>query len=307
MSVSIPTVAPIDIPNIGYGTGTKWYKYGNDELDTNLISTLVTALKKGINHIDFAEVYNTDLEVAEAIKQSGIKRSDLFLTDKYFAGDSTYTAHSKDANPLLRLKKILSILNTDNVDLYLLHAPFIKTETHGFSLKEAWNFMEECKEEGLAKHIGVSNFQIEELETISKDAKYKPEVNQIEFNAFLQNQTPGIVDYCQKNNILIEAYSPLGPLYKGDLSKSAGKVFDDYITELADKYSVSKLQILLRWVQKKGIVPISTSSKPERMDEFLSLSNLELTDEEVKKITELGSDYKPQLRQYWKPEYSKYD
>ncbi|GME66757.1 unnamed protein product [[Candida] boidinii] len=307
MSTSIPTVAPIGIPNIGYGTGTKWYKYGNDTLDTNLVSTLVTALKKGINHIDSAEVYNTDLEIAEAIKQSGIKRSELFLTDKYFAGDGTYTGHSKESNPYLRLKKILSIWDTEYVDLYLLHAPFIKKESHGFTLKEAWNFLEKAKEEGLAKHIGVSNFKIEDLEIISENAKYKPEVNQIEFNAFLQNQTPGIVDYCQKNNILVEAYSPLGPLYKGDLSTAAGKAFDDYVTELSEKYSVSKLQILLRWVQKKGIVPISTSSKPERMDEFLSLSKLELTDEEVKKITELGSDYTPQLRQYWKPEYSKFD
>ncbi|ODV86110.1 hypothetical protein CANARDRAFT_231426 [[Candida] arabinofermentans NRRL YB-2248] len=308
MSSKIPKLAS-GIPKLGFGSGTYYFKYGNDTIDENLVSILTKALTSGVTHIDSAECYNTDYEVAKAIKQSKLPRSDIWITDKYFAGDSSYTVKSKEDDPYHHLVAALKRLDTPYVDLYLIHSPFIKTDVHGFDLSKAWGFMERCKKEGLAKHIGVSNFGVEDLKVIIDKKDSLPiEFNQIEFNAFLQNQTPGVVEFCKENNIQLEAYSPLGPLYKGDLKTGVGKLFDEYLDTLVKKYNRSKTQILLHWVAAIGIVPITTTSKESRLAEFLEVfEGFELTPEEVEKITEIGKSYKPVLRQYWKPEYSKYD
>lgn len=295
------------IPQIGFGTGTAWYKYGREtEIDQRLVDALVSALQVGITHLDGAECYGTALETRDALKKAKIPRDKLWITEKYYAGDSSYKTRSKAANPLEALKEILRLEELDYVDLYLLHSPFIKKETHGFTVEEAWGYLEEARSLGLAKNIGVSNFAVSDLEKILKVAKVKPEVNQIEYNAFLQDQTPGIVEFSQKNGILIEAYSPLAPLYKGDKSIKEVKEFLDYVNELGKKYSKSDTQVLLKWVLQKGIIPITTSTKTERVKEFLKIDDFKLEPSEVEKITSLGSNA-PIVRQYWIPEYSKFD
>ncbi|CAK7893051.1 NADPH-dependent conjugated polyketone reductase C1 [[Candida] anglica] len=285
------------IPAIGYGTGTKWFKLGRNEIDENLVNTLVTALSVGATHIDGAEVYNTDQEIGLAIKKSGLKREDIYLTDKYFAGDSSYTAHSKEANPYESLKASLKRFQVDYVDLYLLHAPFIKEESHGFSLEQAWAYVEKLKDEGLAKSIGVSNFSKEDLDRILKVAKHKPTVNQIEYNAYLQEQTPGIVEYSQQQGLLVEAYSPLGPIIKGKPGP-----LDGPLAELAKKYGKDEGQVLLRWVLQNGVLPVTTSANKERIQGSLDVFDFELTKEEVEEISKLGKEKK--LRQYWTKEYN---
>ncbi|SGZ49393.1 CIC11C00000003389 [Sungouiella intermedia] len=288
------------IPAVAYGTGTKWFKLGRDEIDTNLVDTLKLALAKGFVHIDGAEIYNTDAEIGEAI--SGKDRDSLFITDKYFAGDSSYKARSSLGTPYDSLKfHLANKLKTDYVDLYLLHAPFIKKETHGFDLKEAWQSLEKAVHDGLTKNIGVSNFSVDDLKEVLEVAKIKPVVNQIEFNAYLQNQTPGVVEFSQQNGILVEAYSPLGPIVKGEPGE-----FTEYLETLGSKYSKSASQVLLRWVIQKNVLPVTTSAKEERIAQFVDLFDFKLADEEVKKITDLGAKH-PVLRQYWTTEYAKYD
>lgn len=288
------------IPAVGYGTGTKWFKYGRDEIDSTLVSTLKLALEKGFVHIDGAEVYNTDQEIGEAI--AGKDRKSLFVTDKFFAGDGKYSQRSQFESPFDSLKFHLeNKLKTDYVDLYLIHSPFIKKESHGFDLKEAWQSMEKAQEAGLAKNIGVSNFSVEDLKTVLEVAKIQPVVNQIEFNPYLQNQTPGIVEFAQKNGILIEAYSPLGPIVKDEPGE-----LTEYLDTLGSKYKKSASQVLLRWTLERGVLPITTSAKEERIVQFVDLFDFELTSDEVQHITELGKKHKV-LRQYWTTEYSKYD
>lgn len=288
------------IPAIAYGTGTKWFKFGNNEVDQNLVSALKLAIKTGFTHIDGAEVYNTSLEIGEAISASD--RKSLYITEKFFVGDSSGKAKSQHGLPYDSLKWHLdNQLKTDHVDLYLLHAPFVKKEVHGFTLAEAWQSLEKLVEDGLTKSIGVSNFAVEDLEEILKVAKIKPAVNQIEFNAYLQNQTPGIVEFSQKHGILVEAYSPLGPIVKGEKGE-----FTDLLDKIGAQYNKNGTQVLLRWVLQRNILPVTTSGKEERLVQFLDVFNFELTEEEVKKITEAGLKHKT-LRQYWTPEYSKYD
>lgn len=288
------------IPAIAYGVGTKWFKHGRNEVDGKVVEALKTALKEGFIHIDAAEVYNTDKEVGEAI--AGHKRENLYITDKYLVAGRDSPLKSPHGAPYDSLKYHLkNDLKTDYVDLYLLHSPFIRKDHHGVSLTEAWQSLEKLKDEGYAKSIGVSNFRVEDLEEILKIAKHKPVVNEIEFNALLQNQTPGIVEYSKKNDILILAYSPLGPVVKG-----APEEFSSLLDKLAKKYEKTPAQILLRWVIQRDILPITTSAQTERIRQYLEVLKFKLDDEDVKAITETGAKQK-NLRQYWLPEYSQYD
>lgn len=289
----------LTIPALGYGTGTAWFKGGPGNIDEKLVSTLDIAIKSGFTHIDGAEIYGTSPEIGVAI--SKYNRADLFLTDKYNVGDLAHNVHSK-FNPYDALVHSLkNELKTDYVDLYLLHSPFVDKSVHGFDLPEAWKYLEKLVADGYAKSIGVSNFSVEDLQTILKsDYKIKPAVNQIEFNPYLQNQTPGIVEFSQKEGILIEAYSPLGPLLKG----KPGPI-DDVLAKLSSKYNKAEEQILLRYTIQRNILPVTTSSKESRIKSFLDIFDFELTQEEVDEISKLGKG--KTLRQYWTAEYSKYD
>lgn len=311
MTFKLPT-DKLGIPLLGIGSGTYYFKRSPDlPPNEKLVSTFTTAVERGFVHLDSAEVYDNDAELKESLHKllsgGNFKREDVFITDKYFAGDGSYKAHSKYKNPYDRIKHLLEYLDTPYVDLYLIHAPFIKKETHGFDLKEAWKYMQQAYDEGLAKRIGVSNFAVDDLKEIWDTTETNPQVNQIEFSAFLQNQTPGIVEFSQSKGIVVEAYSPLSPLNAADLTQGAGLKFAEYLDSLAKKYSKTRLQVLLRWVIQLDIVPITTTSKPERFDEFEGIFGWALDKTEVAEISRLGAAYKPPFRKYWKPEYSKYD
>lgn len=287
----------LTIPAVAYGAGTKWFKMGTTDISEPLIESSKYALTHGFKHIDGALVYGTDVEVGKAI--SAVDRSTIFVTNKYFP--SLPIMKTPYGNPIVSLREQLKALQTDHVDLYLLHHPFIDKNTDGFDLVEAWKFMEQAVEEGLTKYIGVSNFAVEDLKLILDNSRVKPVVNQIEFNAYLQNQTPGIVKFCQENDILVLGYSPLAPLFlaeKGELN--------DYLDELSKKYSKSPAQLLLRWVLQNGVLPVTTSGNEERIVQFNDLFNFELTSEEFSKITEIGKSH-PTLRKYWKEEYGKFN
>ncbi|CAI4926897.1 BAD_collapsed_G0007770.mRNA.1.CDS.1 [Saccharomyces cerevisiae] len=291
----IPAIAII-------GTGTRWYK--NEETDAtfsnSLVEQIVYALKlPGIIHIDAAEIYRTYPEVGKALSLTEKPRNEIFLTDKY----STQIKVSD--SPAEGLDLALKKMGTDYVDLYLLHSPFVSKEANGFSLEEAWKDMEQLYKSGKAKNIGVSNFAVEDLQRILKVAEVKPQVNQIEFSPFLQNQTPGIYKFCQKHDILLEAYSPLGPLQK-KTAQDDSQPFFEYVKELSEKYIKSEAQIILRWVTKRGVLPVTTSSKPQRISDAQNLFSFDLTAEEVNKITELGLEHEP-LRLYWNKLYDKYN
>ena len=289
------------IPSIAIiGTGTRWYK--QEETAENFSNELVEQLKyaltlPGIVHIDAAEVYRTYPEFSEALKQSTKPREEIFITDKY----STQLKVTK--NPIVGLETSLKRNNLEYVDLYLLHSPFVSKESNSFNLKEAWHKMEQLYKEGKAKNIGVSNFSVDDLKILMSSAEIMPQVNQIEYNAFLLNQTPGIVKFCQNHNILVEAYSPLSPLQKRSDSNSQ---FYDYIDSLATKYKKSEAQILLRWVTKNGILPVTTSSKKERILDAQYLFTFDLNNNEVDMITDLGLQNKPQ-RLYWNQQYDKFN
>ncbi|SCU87963.1 LANO_0D00650g1_1 [Lachancea nothofagi CBS 11611] len=289
MQSEIPTVklkgSGDELPVIGFGAGTKWRiakasGETKDQYIEELAQQVANAISAGFNHIDAAEAYKTHQEVGAGIKNSDTPRDKIFLTDKYTPWS---WAWRKGTGPLESLTLSLEKMNLSYVDLYLLHVPNITPESAGIDLKEAWRQMEEILDRKMAKNIGVSNFDVESLEYIQKVGKYQPVVNQIEFNAYMQQQSPGILKYCRENDIVIEGYSPLAPLTKGRPGP-----LDDILPGIVNKYKKSELQILLRWVIQNGVVAVTTSGKQERLMESLDIFDFQLSDEDFKLITETG-------------------
>jgi len=275
------------------GTGTQWFKRGST-INERLVNQLKHALSTpGTVHIDTAEYYGTYAELSQALKETSKPRDQIWITDKYSQIADT---------PIEHLNKSLKTLGIDYVDLYLLHVPFF--EGKDYDVVQAWRFAEQLYKEGKAKNIGVSNFAVHDLKKLLKVAEIKPQINQIEYNAFLQNQTPGIYDFAKENNILLEAYAPLGPLSCG--KNSDNEEFFNFLDTLTKKYGKDKGQILLRWVYKTGVLPVTTSSKPERITGSSQIWDFELTEDEISRISKLGAEQRP-LRKYITAEYSKYD
>lgn len=293
MAKSIPTFklnTKLLIPAIGYGTGTKWAigkRQGSVQgLDENVVSAVQTALtSSGFNFIDGAEFYNTEAEIGQAIKASGIARSDLFITTKVYLNIR---------NAAQALATSLTKLGLDYVDLYLIHTPFLTKEKNGIELEDAWKEMEKLYKLGKAKSIGVSNFSVDNLERIAAVSTIIPAVNQIEFNPYLQNQTPGIYKYAQEKGILLQAYSPLGPLTvnENEVDASGGRPqLAPVLDRLAKHYNKSKAQILLRWVYQNNVSPITTSAHSARQKEALDIFDFELEKEHLELISDVGAKF----------------
>lgn len=290
MSFGVPTLTikstGSKIPVLGFGSGTQWRiakTLGDnkgqfiDELSTQV----QLAIDSGFNHIDTAEVYHTHEEVGKALEKYHHMREKLWITDKYFPKSWEWR---KCKGPLESVNLSLKTMNLKYYDLYMLHSSDITKETAGIDLKEAWRQMEEMLELGLTRNIGVSNFTVTALEEIKSFCRVMPTVNQIEFSPYLQEQSPGIFEYCAKNDIIIEAYSPLAPL-----SRARPGPLDDILPGLTAKYNRSETQILLRWAIQRGVVVLTTSSKQERLKEILGIFDFELEESDVNLVSEIGS------------------
>ena len=216
------------------------------------------ALETGYRSIDTATVYGNELGVGTAIKESGIAREDIFLTTKVWNDDL------RKKRTLKAFEESLEKLQTDYVDLYLVHWPVA-----GF-YKEAWQAMEEIYASGRAKAIGVSNFLVHHLEDILSDGKVVPAVNQIEFHPYLVQ--PELLKFCQSNQIQVEAWSPL---MQGHI------VSVPTINDMAKKYNKSEAQIVLRWDLQHDVVTIPKSVNPKRIIENMQIFDFELSQEDM--------------------------
>lgn len=269
------------IPMLGYGLGTAWYKRGDEgELDQTCIDATKIALSQGYTHIDGAEVYKTETEQGRAIKESGIPREKLFITTKVLPNIADIPS---------ALKTSLSKLGVDYVDLYLIHAPWFG-DGSASELQSAWKTMESLRSQGLTKSIGVSNFLPEHLSTILETATVPPAINQVEFHAYLQR--PDLLDFHKKNGIATAAYGPLAPV-----TKAAPGPVDDYLAALSKKYAVNPSEILLRWCVDQDVVAVTTSSKEQRLSDYLRAMTFKMTPKEVAEINRLGQE--KNFRGFW--------
>ncbi|EOA88532.1 uncharacterized protein SETTUDRAFT_129432 [Exserohilum turcica Et28A] len=292
LDVTIPKLKLNDgasIPMLGYGTGTAWYKRDDDgKIDQATVDAVKMAIKLGYTHLDGAEIYKTERELGIAIKESGVAREKLFVTTK---------VNNENINDIAgAIKASLEKLQLDYVDLYLIHQPWFGNSEA--DLQKAWADMEAVKASGLAKSIGVSNYLPSHLATVLKTAKVKPVCNQIEFHPYLQH--PELLEFHKQNGIATTAYAPLTAA-----TKAKPGLVDGYVESLTKKYAVSENEIFLRWCIDQDIVPITTSSKEQRLSDYLRAMTFKLTPKEIEEINQLGQ--KKHFRGFWAVKFASDD
>ncbi len=249
----------VKIPKVGFGT---WQTPDGDVA----YESTIWAIKAGYKHIDTALVYGNEVSIGKAIKDSGAKRSDLFITTKCPADVKTYEGALEAFNTSLKN------LDLDYIDLYLIHAPWPWSDVGGDYTegnKAVWKAFVELYNKGLIKSIGVSNFHEADIKAVWDYTGVKPMVNQIRY--FLGNTQPALTKYCQDNDILVEAYSPL----------ATGKMLSNPILlEVANKYNVSPAKICLRYCLENNTLPLPKSVHEERIIDNLDL-NFTLSKEDM--------------------------
>ncbi|KAJ6499146.1 NADP-dependent oxidoreductase domain-containing protein [Mycena sanguinolenta] len=226
--------------------------------------SVLEAFKAGYRHIDSAQAYRNEDAVGAAIKESGLKREDLFITTKCVSKNHGYESTLKGVD------ESLAKFQLDYIDLFLIHDPLSGTERRLASYKA----LLEAKAAGKIRSVGVSNYGVHHLEEIKNANLEMPAVNQIELHPFCQ-QKP-IVEYC-KDSIVVEAYCPI----------LRGRWENEAILNIANNYNRDPAQILLRWSLQKGYVPLPKSSTPSRIHSNANLYDFELTAEEMSSLDAL--------------------
>lgn len=240
------------------------------------VEAVRTAIAAGYTHIDTAAVYGNEKSVGEGIQESGIKRSDLFVTSKVWNTERGYD------KTLKAFDKTLRDLQLDYLDLYLIHWPAntlqFGNEADRLNV-DTWKAMERLHEEGLVRSIGLSNFMQHHIEPVFVRANICPMVNQIEYHpGFTQREC---VEFCQKNNILVEAWSPLG----------RGNVLNNPLLKtIAAQHGKSVAQVAIRWVMQTGVLPLVKSVTPSRIKENIDVFDFELSQQEMLEIASLKTD-----------------
>lgn len=249
----------IGIPQVGLGV----YKVSNEEVYDNVLS----ALQLGYRHIDTASFYENEEGVGKAIRDSGIPREELFITSKVWNDEQGFT------NALEAFYRSLNKLGLDYLDLYLVHWPVPDL------YKDTWRALEKIYEEKKVRAIGVSNFLSHHLDDLLRTANEKPVINQVELHPRLSQEEVRL--YCKKNDILVEAWAPLGK----------GQYLDDpVLQEIAAKHGKTPAQVILRWELQSGIVIIPKSSRQERQKENADIFDFSLTDEEMERIDGMNAN-----------------
>lgn len=228
------------------------------------------ALKAGYRHIDTAAIYGNEKDVGTAINDSGIDRSEIFVTTKVWNSEQGYESALK------AFDKSLEELELDYVDLLLIHWPksFEKTA-------QTWKALEEIYAAGKAKAIGVSNFKIHDIMELMKTAKVTPVVNQVECHVGLQNNR--LKEYCDSLGIVLEAYAPLMSHHIEDLLKN------ETMLEVAKKHNVTVPHIAIAWLLERGIIALPKSIKEERIISNFESLNVKLDDEDMQAIRKLNN------------------
>jgi 2,5-diketo-D-gluconate reductase A len=236
------------------------------------VEAVSTALRAGYRHIDTAEMYGNEKEVGEAIRKSGLDRSEVFVTSKL-----DNDAHEPD-DARQAFAGTLEALGFDYVDLFLIHWPL--PGRYGGDFVSTWRTLEEFYRDGRARSIGVSNFTEHHLRRLFRESEIRPAVDQIEEHPFLTQDE--LCAFCAEHQIAVEAWSPLAR--GGDLLR------DPEVVEVAGEHGKTPAQVVLRWHIQKGHIVFPKSVSPARTRENIDIFDFELTDVDVERISALNRD-----------------
>jgi diketogulonate reductase-like aldo/keto reductase len=251
----------VNIPIFGLGT------YLNDK-KKHAVDTMLYALEIGYRHIDTAAMYNNEQEVGKAVRESGIKREELFVTTKLWNSDHGYQ------NTLDAFHRSLNKLKLDFVDLYLIHWPVENLRM------DSWRAIEKLYSDGLCKSIGVSNYMERHIDEVIDNSSIIPAVNQVEFSPFLY--LVDLKQQCESMGIALESYSPLTKGYKLEVPR---------LILIAEKYSKSTSQILIRWCLQKSVICIPKSSSKEHIKENADVFDFIISESDMIDLDNLNEDY----------------
>jgi 2,5-diketo-D-gluconate reductase A len=250
----------VEMPQLGFGV----FQIPPEETQEKVEE----ALAAGYRHVDTAAAYRNEAGVGAAIAATGVRREDVFVTTKLWNSEQGYDS------TLRAFEKSLERLGTGHVDLYLIHWPLPARDL----FLDTWRAIERIQEEGGARSIGVSNFRIEDLERIEREARVQPTVNQIELHPRLQQAE--LRAWHADHDIATEAWSPLA---QGDLLE------DGTIETVAAHHDRTPAQVILRWHLQIGNVVIPKSSNPERIRENFEVFDFELSDDDMAALERLDS------------------
>ncbi|WP_238885981.1 aldo/keto reductase [Clostridium sp. YIM B02551] len=248
------------IPQIGFGT----FKIP-DGIQT--LEAVREALDFRYRHVDTAAVYENEASVGVAVKESGLKREEIFITSKLWVSDFGYD------EALKAFEKTMNKLKLDYLDLYLLHWPRAYEVN-----KNTWKALERLYDEKVIKSIGVSNFKVHHLEELLKNANIVPAINQVELHPTFQ--PIDIIAFCKKYDIKIEAYYPFA---------HGETINDERLKVLASKYNKSVAQLVLRWHLEKGYIPLPKSTNKEHIQSNLNIFDFAVSNEDIEFIDKLNT------------------
>lgn len=271
-----------------FGLGT-WLSKPNE-----VYNAVIEAIKCGYRHIDCAYIYGNEKEIGNALsfafKNELVKRDEMFITSKLWNSD-----HAPERVEIA-IRKSLKDLQLDYLDLYLMHWPVAFKTGHiqaknandlasldEIPLEVTWNAMTEMKKLGLTKHIGVSNFNIRKLNKLAIDSGIKPEVNQVELHPYFQQNE--LVEYCQNNEILVTAYSPLGSRHL--IKTDEGIQLEKSVQKIAVKHNCTATQVMLAWGMQRGTAVIPKSVNASRIIENFEATKVQLDADDMLQISKL--------------------
>jgi diketogulonate reductase-like aldo/keto reductase len=239
------------------------------------VNAVRAALELGYRHIDTAQAYGNEQSVGQALRESGLPRDQVFITTKFYPGN---------ADPAAEAQRSLTRLGIDQVDLYIIHWP------QG-GATWAWPGMEQARELGYARSIGVSNFSVQELGQVIAAGGTPPVANQVQFSPFAFRRA--LLAECEQQHVALEAYSPLG---------TGRHLSDPLVMQVAERVGRTPAQVLLRWCVQQGIPVIPKSTHPERMQENAQIFDFTLSDEDIATLESLdatGGTERALERKWW--------
>ncbi|KAA8641881.1 hypothetical protein EYZ11_010236 [Aspergillus tanneri] len=263
-SLPLPN-SSVQIPRLGFGV----YRSPTSQC----VQSCLKALQTGYRHIDTAQFYANEKEVGEAIRSSGILRSEIFVTTKIIS-----PAGSPEATYKKLVDSVDKIGGKDGyVDLFLIHS----SNSGSAGRKELWQALERLLEEGRTKSIGVSNFGVKHIEEMKSYAKvWPPHVNQIELHPWCQQRV--IDSYCKKHGIIVESYCPIVRNYKAN---------DPTLVGLAKKYEKTTPQVLIRYALQKGWVPLPKTDDPDRTVANATVFDFNISEEDMAVLNALDQGH----------------
>jgi 2,5-diketo-D-gluconate reductase A len=257
-----------EMPMLGLGV---WQVRNGQEC----VNAVRWALELGYRHIDTAQAYRNEESVGQGLRESGVPREEVFITTKFYPARR---------DPLAEVEQSLRRLRVDQVDLYIIHWP-----QRGPTW--AWPGMEQARRRGYARSIGVSNFDVREIEQVVASGTVAPVINQVQFSPFSYRRA--LLEACRERGITLESYSSLG---------TGRHLRDGTVEAIADRAGRTPAQVLLRWCIQRGLPVIPKSTHRERIEENAQIFDFKLSDEEMSALDALdrtGGTARALERKWW--------